>query len=112
MLDVIPLTDFKPEAVLTANELILFSELVSGQRVVEAGVVTLQTEEWLERWKSFAERRADYMAVDWPDSDIAAWHRRQIEACARARHWQFGRQWHTDRLDSMRVDEAVEVPPQ
>jgi WD40 repeat protein/tetratricopeptide (TPR) repeat protein len=89
------LTDLAEPAGLDADELCRLGEVLSGHRLHEGSdVAALTTDEWLARWRSFRERPPNSALLGPPDA--AAWHRRQAEAFAAARHWP-AVTWHLDR---------------
>jgi WD40 repeat protein/serine/threonine protein kinase len=60
-LEVIHLGDVAEDRELDADDLCLWAELLSGQRVHEGGGVTnLTAEEWLQRWQAFHPRHPGY----------------------------------------------------
>jgi WD40 repeat protein len=59
-LPVFHLVDWLEPKALADDDLCLWGEIVSGQRVEEGGGVTnLTTEQWLERWEDFHRRHPD-----------------------------------------------------
>jgi WD40 repeat protein/serine/threonine protein kinase len=60
-LPVFHLADWLAPAPLEPDDLCVWGEIVSGQRVEEGGGVTnLTTEDWLERWHDFRKRHPEY----------------------------------------------------
>jgi WD40 repeat protein len=64
-LSVFHLGDWLAPAALEPDDLCVWGELVSGQRVEAGGGVTnLTAEEWLERWRGFRQRHPDYAKME------------------------------------------------
>jgi hypothetical protein len=56
-LDVVNLEDLFTEDRLNSEDLVIWAELISGQRLHEGGGVTnLTASEWLQRWQTFRQR--------------------------------------------------------
>jgi WD40 repeat protein len=55
-LPVFHLDDWLAPAALGADDLCVWGELVSGQRIEDGGVTNLTAEEWLQRWRDFRAR--------------------------------------------------------
>jgi WD40 repeat protein len=67
-LPVFHLDDWLAPSALEPDDLCLWGEIVSGQRIEDGGGVTnLSAEEWLERWRPFRQRHPAYhgMDLDW-----------------------------------------------
>ena len=62
---VFDLEEWLQPAKLDNDDLCLFGEVVSGRRVVNGGVERLNTEQWLQRWRSFNERHPDNEHFSW-----------------------------------------------
>src|SRR5207253_8250330 len=65
-LPVFHLDDWLAPAALELDDLCLWGEIVSGQRVEDGGVTNLTAEEWLQRWRDFRGRRLDRGTVGAP----------------------------------------------
>jgi serine/threonine protein kinase/WD40 repeat protein/tetratricopeptide (TPR) repeat protein len=65
---------------LPLDDLCLWGELVSGQRIHEGGnVVNLAPDEWLSRWRSFRQRHPARLDAVWHTQSKRAWRRREAE---------------------------------
>jgi WD40 repeat protein/serine/threonine protein kinase len=63
-LPVFQLDDWLAPPTLGPDDLCLWGEIVSGQRVADGGGVTnLTADEWLERWRDFRRRHPEYGSV-------------------------------------------------
>ena len=56
-LSVFHLGDWLASAPLEVDDLCLWGEIVSGQRVEDGGVTNLTADEWLQRWQAFRRRQ-------------------------------------------------------
>jgi WD40 repeat protein len=66
-LAVFHLDDWLAPAPLEPDDLCVWAEIVSGQRVEDGGGVTnLTTQEWLERWRGFRARHPEMAAITQP----------------------------------------------
>jgi hypothetical protein len=64
-LPVFHLDDWLAPAPLEPNDLCVWGELVSGQRVEAGGGVTyLTADEWLQRWRDFRRRYPDFAQME------------------------------------------------
>jgi WD40 repeat protein len=54
------LADLEPPENVSADELCLRAEVLSGQRVHDGGAVKLTAAEWLQRWQAFRSQRLDH----------------------------------------------------
>ncbi len=64
VLDVFHLGDLAVAAELDLDDLCVWSELVSGQRVERGGVTNLTPEQWLDRWRGFRSRHPDSRKIE------------------------------------------------
>jgi WD40 repeat protein len=64
-LHVFDLGDLAGDTTLDADDLVVWGELLAGQRVHEkAGVTNLTAQEWIERWRGFRRRHADFAKME------------------------------------------------
>src|SRR5262249_44426702 len=89
---------------LDADDLCRWGELLSGQRVQDAGVINLTPAEWLDRWQDFRRRHPDFAPL--ADADAArARHNQEGRAPEREANWQAA-MFHLDRLVALDPDSA------
>jgi WD40 repeat protein/tetratricopeptide (TPR) repeat protein len=85
------------------EDLCLLGQVLSGQRLQEGSdVAALTTDEWLERWRTFRQRRPH--AGELEPQDAATWHRRQAEEFEASGQWAAAL-WHLDRLIAAQPDQ-------
>jgi tetratricopeptide (TPR) repeat protein len=79
------------------DDLVLLTEVLTGQRLDEAGNVRrLGPEEWRPAWDRLRERYPRAFATASP-AELCVWHRYEANECRLKQNW-FAARWHLDRL--------------
>ncbi len=86
---------------LDSNALIALAELQSSLRLLPdgSGMVSLSTEEWLQRWTTFRSRHPNWHQLPWDPESRRQWHEKRFQSLRHDSIPSAG--WHWQQLQAL-----------